>query len=214
MSVPRRRLPDLLAASLVFGSLVSPTSAQLLGPEFQVNSYTPSQQGEPAVAADGAGGFVVVWSSWDQDGSGLGVFGQRFDSSGLPVGGEFQVNEATTGHQLSPAVAADGAGSFVVSWTSDGQDGSAFGVFARRFDPAGAPLGHEFQVNSYTPFDQRDSALAAVFGDEFVVAWASESQDGEGFGVFGRRGTFALFRDGFETADACAWSATVGGGCP
>jgi large repetitive protein len=49
-----------------------------LGPEFQVNTYTTLEQWIASVAADGAGNFMVVWPSNGQDGSGQGVFGQRY----------------------------------------------------------------------------------------------------------------------------------------
>jgi hypothetical protein len=45
-----------------------------VGPEFQVNVYTPGLPGYPAVATDAASGFVVVWESAGGDGSGKGVF--------------------------------------------------------------------------------------------------------------------------------------------
>jgi hypothetical protein len=51
------------------------------GPRFQVNTYTPGVQ-KPlsggAVSLDPLGNFIVVWQSEGQDGSGLGVFGQRY----------------------------------------------------------------------------------------------------------------------------------------
>ena len=50
-----------------------------LGPEFLVNTYTTNNQGLPSVAAGSAGDFVVVWQSDTQDGSGRGVFGQRYN---------------------------------------------------------------------------------------------------------------------------------------
>ena len=50
----------------------------------------------------------------------------------------------------TPSVAVDADGDFVVAWTSAGQDGTAYGVFAARFNSAGAPQGAEFQVNTYT----------------------------------------------------------------
>ena len=50
----------------------------------------------PSVASDAAGNFVVVWDSADQDGSDVGVFGQRYASSGAPLGPEFRVNTYTT----------------------------------------------------------------------------------------------------------------------
>jgi len=183
------------------------------GSEFRVNSYTTNSQRRPAVAIDGAGNFVVVWQSYLQDGSGYGLFGQRFSSAGSPTGSEFQVNSYTTGRTMYPAVAADGAGSFVVVWQSDGQDGSSWGVFGQQFSSAGFRVGSEFQVNSYTTLEQQNPAVVADGAGNFVVAWESTLQDGSGYGVFGKRST-ALFSDGFELGDACAWSVAVGGGCP
>jgi hypothetical protein len=157
-----------------------------LGSEFHVNTYTTSHQALPAVASDPAGNFLVTWSSGfdsDQDGDDWGVFAQRFDASGTPLGGEFQVNTYTTGRQWRPAVAADAAGNFVVTWDSCcGQDGDSSGVFARRFDAAGIPLGLEFAVNTYTTAGQDDPAVAADPMGGFVVAWAGSPGD-----VFARR---------------------------
>jgi hypothetical protein len=48
------------------------------GTEFRVNTYTTNIQFEPIVASDAHGNFVVVWSSFTQDGSNDGVFAQRY----------------------------------------------------------------------------------------------------------------------------------------
>ena len=45
-----------------------------IGPEFQVNTYTTRSQVRSAIASR-SDEFVVVWSSWDQDGDDVGVFG-------------------------------------------------------------------------------------------------------------------------------------------
>lgn len=157
-----------------------------VGSEFRVNSYTPFSQQEAAVAADGLGNFVVVWASAEQDGSNFGVFGQRFDSVGTPLGSEFQVNTYTTNQQREPAVAADGAGNFVVSWISDGQDGSSWGVFGQRFLSSGVKAGSEFQVNTYTTSSQFISVVGADDAGNFIVAWEGVGPT-DSFGVFGRR---------------------------
>lgn len=183
------------------------------GSAFMVNSYTTGYQFDPAVAVDGTGKFLVVWSSGDQDGSGYGVFGQRYDASGTPAGGEFQANQYTTQGQERPAVAMDDSGSFLVTWDSF-QDPLSNAVLGRRFTAAGLPAGSEFLVNTYTPYSQTHTAAAADSAGNFVVIWDSSLQDGSDYGVFGKRLTTLLFADGFGTADACAWSATVGGGCP
>src|SRR5512145_1124827 len=56
---------------------------------------------------------------------------------------------------MPPAVAADAGGNFVITWDSYRQDGSDYGVFAQRFDAAGAPRGVEFRVNTYTTGEQQ-----------------------------------------------------------
>ena len=158
-----------------------------VGPEFRVNTYTTNAQDDVAVAADGSGNFVVVWSSYTQDGSSGGVFGQRFASSGAPAGPEFRVNTYTTSTQRTPSVAADGSGNLVVVWESGGQDGSSYGVFGQRFASSGAPAGPEFRVNTYTTLQQGYPSVAADPAGNFVVVWNSNGPDGEDYGVFGQR---------------------------
>ena len=239
-----------------------------LGGEFQVNTYTTSNQLLPAVASDGAGNFVVVWESRSQDGSSYGVYGQRFDAAGLPAGSEFRVNSYTTGDQWGPAVAAKGSGGFVVAWVNGGITGSSGRIFVRRYDASGLPIGGEipvspstwppdqgypavavdsqgnflvvgkafgpgdddvygqffdssgqrigggFRVNTFTSGTQWLPAAAAIGEGTFVVGWESWIEDGSDYGIFAQRVTLPFFYDGFESGDACAWSAAVGGGCP
>jgi hypothetical protein len=114
------------------------------------------------------------------DGDGWAVVARRFDAGGQSVGGEFQVNVYTTGHQTSPAVALEPDGAFTIVWSSYGQDGSDGGVFGRAFDPSGAP-GPEFQVNTVTAASQKRPAVTSTADGSFVVAWHSNSNpvDGE-----------------------------------
>jgi hypothetical protein len=157
-----------------------------LGTEFRVNTYTTSGQSHPDVAADPGGSFVVVWSGQGQDD--VGVFGQRFASSGAPLGPEFRVNTVTTDFQYMPSAAADAAGNFVVAWASaGGYGGAAADVFGQRFASDGTPLGPEFRVNTETSNGQNDHAVAADPAGNFVVTWRSYPQDGDEFGVFGQR---------------------------
>src|SRR4051794_35540633 len=70
-----------------------------VGPEFRVNTFTTNGQAFPAVAADGDGDFVAVWASNLQDGSGYGVYAQRYNASGAAQDPEFRVNTFTPGNQ-------------------------------------------------------------------------------------------------------------------
>ena len=107
-----------------------------LGNEFLVNSATTYYQETSDVAMDSVGNFVVVWASDQQDGSSWGVYGQRYNSSGTRLGGEFKVNTYTNNKQLDPQVAMDSAGDFFIAWSSFGQDGSGYGIYARRYNSA------------------------------------------------------------------------------
>ena len=143
-----------------------------LGGEFAVNTYTTNAQLFPAVAAAGNDTFIVAWDSFVQDSGGLGVYGQRFDGNGAPLGGEFQINTYTTDAQAAPKVAAAADGSFAVVWQSSYQDGSGIGVFGQRFNAAGAKVGAEFRVNTITGGDQQAAAIAMRPSGEFVVVWS------------------------------------------
>ena len=147
-----------------------------VGPEFQVNTYTTSDQD-----------LAVTWpwtrtatssSSWqsaDQDGSGSGVFARWLRRrSGAPLGPtEFRVNTFTPTHQAGPRVAASRPdGEFVVVWTSVRPGRRPDGVFARRFDAAGDAPGPEFAVNTYTTGFQVRPAVAIDACGNFVVVVA------------------------------------------
>ncbi|HAC66079.1 MAG TPA: hypothetical protein DCF68_21735, partial [Cyanothece sp. UBA12306] len=158
-----------------------------VGNEFQINTYTNDEQQDSSVTGLNDGGFVVTWQSYYQDGSFYGVYGQRYDTNGNPVGNEFQINTTTYHQQAVPSVTGLSDGGFAVTWQSWGQDGSSWGIYGRRYDSNGIPVGNEFQINSYTNDDQSDSSVTRLSNGGFVVTWTSEGQDGSFYGVYGQR---------------------------
>ncbi len=154
------------------------SSGSPLGEEFQVNSYMTDSQSEAQVAAGPDGDFVVVWSSFGQDGDGSGVFAQRFDASGGRVGSEFQVNSYVTGFQSEPALDIGADGELVVVWSSSEQDGSGWGIFGQRYDADGSPAGDEFRVNSRTTGSQSQPSVTVANQGSFVVSWQGPFSDG------------------------------------
>jgi hypothetical protein len=104
-----------------------------------------------------------------------------------PDGPEFQINTYTTLTQRLGRVASAADGSFVVVWQSIHQDGSSYGVFAQRYDAAGAPAGPEFRVNTFTSNSQSSANVGSAPDGRFVAVWSSVSQDGNSTGVFGQR---------------------------
>lgn len=156
------------------------------GSEFRVNTYTTDGQGAPSIALDAVGNFVITWTSIGQDGSGWGIYAQRYSASGVPLGQEFQVNTYTTDHQWRSAIAMNDAGDFVITWEGDSQDGDGSGIYAQRYNALGVPQGGEFQVNTYTTGHQWLPVIAMDSDGDFVISWNSW-QDGDSWGIFAQR---------------------------
>jgi Ca2+-binding RTX toxin-like protein len=162
------------------------SAGALVGPEFLVNTTTRNDQTTPVVAINDQDDFVVAWVSNGQDGSGLGVFGQRYNGAGQPVGIEFQVNQDTDGNQLNPSVAIDSNGNFVVAWQGDnGEDEDGYGIYAQRYSSTGNPIGSQILVNSTTDGDQVNPSVSVDASGDFTVVWSSNQDDA--FGIYGQR---------------------------
>ncbi|HEX3529603.1 MAG TPA: hypothetical protein VH988_21290 [Thermoanaerobaculia bacterium] len=152
-------------------------------------------QRTPAVAMQADGGFTLAWADsrgdrpagvLDQDKPGVVALG--VDSRGEWRAAPLNVNTTVHDVQSEPAVAAAPDGGFLVVWTSaSGQDGDGRGVFAQRFSSDGAKIGPETEMNTWTTGNQSLPAVAAAPGGRVVVIWQSIRNDGDDFGIAGRR---------------------------
>lgn len=176
-----------------------------LADEFQVNATVAGGQKAPDVARQGTGEFLVVWESFGQDGDQTGVYGQRYTALGATSGPEFRVNLRTVDSQLEPAVGLAADGTAVIAFRD-----VARGVLGRAFAADGSSFGGDFRISEPSPLDRGHPSIAVAGNSDFVVAWEGDGQDGSGFGIRARlfAGNF-LFRDGFESTNTAAWSATV-----
>lgn len=172
------------SGSAVYGQRYDGAGAAA-GDVFRVNTYTTGDQAFSSVAGlRGGGGFVIVWTSDGQDGSGQGVYGQLYDANGKRTGREFHVNTYTADNQFSPRVAALGGGGFVVTWISTGQDGAPLGIYGQRYAADRTQVGREFPVNTPTQGRQPNQTVAGL-SNGFVVTW--DSLDSSNLGIFGQR---------------------------
>jgi hypothetical protein len=128
----------------------------------------------------------VAWADgfFDED-----IVARRFASDGSALGGAFQVNTGPIDNfTYGPKVAADGSGSFVVTW--DAQGSGAYYVYAREFDSDGLPVGSQFRVdvpNDYDFFGMSRHSVAATAAGEFMVAWGGYRYSSGTYGVDGRQ---------------------------
>ena len=155
---------------------------------------TPGDRpGHPGVALQPDGGFVIAWATRQFD-RGSAIVARRFAGNGRPVGGEILVGDDIRA-EFNVDVAADGAGNFVIVWTSNQGEGDFFEIFARLYGPNGRPRtppihvdGTEFNDNT----SQDRAAVAMAHDGRFVVVWTDSLADpelpGSGHvGVIGRR---------------------------
>ena len=159
---------------------------QPVGSIFQTNTAA-ADDAFPDVAMDAAGNFTITWSG-DQSGT-FNVYAQSYLSSGAANGGVFQVGAAIGQPQVYSSVAFAGNGDPIITWSSDNQDGSGYGVYAQQFTPSGTAVGSEFQVNTYTTGDQEYSSVAGAANGNFTIVWTSNGKDGSGYGVYGQNFT-------------------------
>ncbi len=98
-----------------------------------------SNTGEPSIAVDPQGDFVVTWSMYDQVGScgtaspQPSIYAQRFDANGEALGSCFRVNAPTDDTGSNPKVTMDAAGNFVIAWEGYSSQSPYAAIKARRY---------------------------------------------------------------------------------
>lgn len=148
------------------------------GDEFQVNTLIGDQVELPRVAMAADGRFVVVWhDTGGLDGSGYSVRAQRYWATGVPYGGELQINSTTAGVQGWPSVAMRNDGSFLVVWQGNGVSDD-YGTNAQGFDWDAVPVWPEFTVNDLTSGDVQYADVSIGDGGLIVVTWGSAATGG------------------------------------
>ena len=148
-----------------------------VGAETRVNTTTVTHQKNPSITALDGGGWIVTWQSLNQDGSGTGIYQQRYTSEGAAFGGESLVNTFTPNPQDDPDVTSLADGGWVVAWQSSLQDGDNYGVYQQRYNADGTLRGVETIVNTTTASSQAGARLTALSDGGWTVTWVSKNQD-------------------------------------
>jgi len=172
-----------------------------VGNDFRVNTTNAGNNSAGSSAqAPGGGVILIVWVTYDENYKKGDIFAQRYDSSGIALGGEFQVSSVAGADR--PVVTALGDDRFMVVWASYDQNYNG-DIFAQILDLNGAAIGEEFQVNSGSAGNQWQNVIASLEDGGVVVAWKSSnyegaSPDGDGSGVFAQRFDFSGVTVGTE----------------
>ncbi len=173
---------DIEAISVVDPVNATPASAlDANGGESQVNTNEAGGQSWSQTVALSDGGFIIAWNSIGQDGSGSGVYAQRYDAGGNPVGNEFRVHSATAGDQYLSEVEGTADGGFLIAWMDNSSGSEDF--FLQRYDAAGNAVGNAVSLPAIDhPFTYGDVAEAtdaldiqALADGRYVVSWTTSA---------------------------------------
>jgi Ca2+-binding RTX toxin-like protein len=115
-------------------------SGDKAGGEIRVNTTTVGEQFKPSVTALADGGWLVTWTSYEQDFDWYNIYQQRYAASGAKVGTETRVTTNTVDDYADPSVIGLKDGGWIVTWTSL-QPGNTHDVHQQRFSADGQALG-------------------------------------------------------------------------
>jgi hypothetical protein len=149
------------------GDQINPR-VQLLADDNMITVWQSSVAGTPDIYARLAKGTTTKATKTT---AAISTYGTNFYTSDL------RVNTYIKDQQVDPAVAALPDGSAIITWSSYGQDGSMWGVYARKMSDKGAfSPAKEFLVNQYTQYNQRKPAVATLANGQYVIVWISEQE--------------------------------------
>lgn len=140
-------------------------SGARLGSEIIVASSS-LDEGEPSVAINSQGNFVVAWRQRLANGD-TNVLARRFSASGSSLGANISVGVGTFA-ESDPQVAIDSSGGFAVAYTRNTNNNNP-DVFAKRYNSAGS-LTAVTSVATGTRAENHPS-IAMTPDGRFTVAW-------------------------------------------
>jgi hypothetical protein len=165
-----------------------------LGEEFMVNNpqhiiYDSKNSPEyiktmdsPKVAIDDRGNFIIAWErlqrSFDSNKDVTvrsDIFARSFNSEGKPLNEEFKVNTSDEQFNKAPAIARNGNGDFIISWSSFKNDNSQGEIYARKFTASAQAL-NEFIVTANIA-ENCEGSVAISNEGKFAVSWYNLSDN-------------------------------------
>lgn len=153
--------------------------------EALANVFTNAFQHAPDISVGPAGNFAVVWQD-DGQVNEAQIYLRLFAANGSPATGAILVSDDGGAFRSLPAVARDAAGNLVVVWQNE-ESGESRNVYYRLYDSDGDPLGAGDLATSTVATDQKSPDVAMQPNGEFIITWQSFQQDGDNWGIYGRR---------------------------
>ena len=93
----------------------------------------------PDIALDADRNLSVSWMRFSQSPSENGAYVRRYGSGTQPMAAAFRADSSPGFEKYEPSLALDPTGRMFIAWTSNGQDGSEWGVYGRAYEGGFGP---------------------------------------------------------------------------
>jgi len=156
-------------------------------------------QYDPSVAMHADGTFAIAWQ---QDLDDIRV--RRFKADGIANGSPFLAIDATDVYHYSPDVAIDADHNLSVAWSRYSSVPTENGAYVRRYGSGTQPMAAAFRADTSFAYLKFEPMIALDPSGRMFIAWTSDDQDGDDWGVYGRayEGGFGPDTDGDGVPDS------------
>jgi hypothetical protein len=160
---------------------------------------------DPAVAIHADGSFAIAWQQGLDD-----IRVRRFKADGTANGSAFLAVDATDVYHYSPDIAIDADHNLSVAWSRYSSTPSENGIYVRRYGSGTQPMAAAFRADTSFAFKKFEPMISLDPSGRMFIAWTSDGQDGDDWGVYGRayEGGFGPDTDGdgvSDSRDNCAY---------
>ena len=157
-----------------------------------VNESLTGNQINPSIDALNTGGYVIVWESENTDGSGYGIYAQRYMTNGTKIGNNFKVNVTTSNNQSNPDVAhreADEVNHFIIVWSHDSSGSGNYDIYCQIYKDGTAIQSYDIEIstNSDIAYEQLYPRAAGLTNGNYIVVWSADTDGNNQNNVLGQR---------------------------
>ncbi|UCF04079.1 MAG: T9SS type A sorting domain-containing protein [bacterium] len=142
-------------------------------------------QAEPVIVDDGAGGAIIAWQ--DNRYANLDIFVQRVNGSGIVQWGSNGISiTSNMEDQIYPAIAADGTGGAVITWT-DRRSGTNYDIYAQSYDASGNAEWTGGIVAVCTAANDQTSSMIVFDGAGGAIITWHDLRNGSNYDIYAQR---------------------------
>ncbi len=168
------------AANAIYGRIYD-NNQTLLVSDFAINQFPLSFNLRYVICALRDGGFAAVWDNTNQDGSGYGIFGQRYDNQYQPIDVEYSletpVNWNNDHDQNATTVAALTDGDYIVVWENERIGLSYSDIYGQLYFNHGEIKVSQFLLEPLVVSYQYSPRVIALPDNQFAVFWIERLND-------------------------------------